>query len=940
MSQDYNKTVNLPNTDFAMRAALPKREPDMLKSWYDDDIYHKMLEKNEGKPRFILHDGPPFSNGKIHMGTTMNKCLKDFIIRYKNMSGYQAPYVPGWDNHGMPIESAIIKQNKLDRKNMSIPEFRDACHEFAQNFVNIQMEQFQRLGVLGEWDKPYLTMDPAFEAEEVKVFGTMFEKGYIYRGKKPVYWCCHDETALAEAEIEYQDIDCQSIYVKFKVTDDLGRLGAYCDLNNTYFVIWTTTTWTIPGNLAICLNENLTYVLAKAPNGETYILAKELMESVAKAAGIERFEVLHEIKGSEFELMRAKHPLYDRESTVILGEHVTLEAGTGCVHTAPGHGMEDYQVCQKYDYSGKAKIGIVVPVDDRGIMTAEAGKYEGMFYSKANDAIWQDLKDCGALLTSQNINHPYPHCWRCKKPIIYRATDQWFCSVDAFKQDAVAACDEVKWMPEWGHDRIVSMVRERADWCISRQRQWGLPIPVFYCADCGEPICTPDTIEKLSRIFGECGSNAWFEMSAAELMPEGFTCPKCGKNHFVTGTDTLDGWFDSGSTHFASLEHDNSSDWPADLYLEGADQYRGWFQSSLLTAVATKGRAPYKAVLTHGWTVDGEGKAMHKSLGNSVLPDELIPKYGADLMRLWAASADYRVDMRCSENIFKQLSDTYLKIRNTARFILGNLDGFDPDKKISFNDMEEIDKWAVTRVNKLIERCTSAYECYEFYNVVHAVHKFCVIDMSSFYLDIIKDRLYCEKRDSKLRISAQSAMYDILDAMVRLIAPILAFTSNEIWLSMPHDKNANPAHIMLNDMPKVNPEYCFDESTEARWAKLAALRDDVNKALELARNDKLIGKPLDAKVTLCITPHAEDDFALLSKIPLDIIFIVSEVNVTHLDAAASSEGFMGTSISGLDVKVEPSTAPKCVRCWTHSSTVGENAQHPELCARCAAALAE
>lgn len=939
MSQDYNKTVNLPNTDFAMRAALPKREPDMLKSWYDDDIYHKMLEKNEGKPRFILHDGPPFSNGKIHMGTTMNKCLKDFIIRYKNMSGFQAPYVPGWDNHGMPIESAIIKQNKLDRKNMSIPEFRDACHDFAQNFVNIQMEQFQRLGVLGEWEHPYLTMDPAFEAEEVKVFGTMFERGYIYRGKKPVYWCCHDETALAEAEIEYRDIDCQSIYVKFKISEDFGKLGAFCDLSRTYFVIWTTTTWTIPGNLAICLNEGLTYVLAKAPNGETYILAKELAESVAKAAGIEGFEILHEMKGSEFELMRAKHPLYDRESIVILGDHVTLEAGTGCVHTAPGHGMEDYQVCQKYDYSGKAKIGIVVPVDDRGVMNAEAGKYEGMFYSKANDAIWQDLKDCGALLASQNINHPYPHCWRCKKPIIYRATDQWFCSVDAFKDAAVRACSEVKWMPEWGHDRIVSMVRERADWCISRQRQWGLPIPVFYCADCGEPICTPETIEKLSKIFGERGSNAWFELSAKELMPEGFTCPKCGKQSFVTGTDTLDGWFDSGSTHAASLEHDNSADWPADLYLEGADQYRGWFQSSLLTAVATKGTAPYRAVLTHGWTVDGEGKAMHKSLGNSVLPDELIPKYGADLMRLWAASADYRVDMRCSENIFKQLSDTYLKIRNTARFILGNLDGFNPDSSISFADMEEIDKWAVTRTNKLIERCTSAYEVYEFYNVVHAVHKFCVIDMSSFYLDIIKDRLYCEKRDSKLRLSAQSAMYVILDAMVRLIAPILAFTSNEIWLSMPHDKTANPAHVMLNDMPVINPAHCFDETTEARWAKLAALRDDVNKALELARNEKLIGKPLDAKVSLCVTPSAEGEFELLSKIPLDTMFIVSEVEVKHLDSAPS-EGYMCTSISGLDVKVEASAAPKCIRCWTHSSTVGSSAEHPELCARCAAALAE
>lgn len=936
MSQDYNKTVNLPSTDFAMRAALPKREPEMLQSWYDDDIYHKMIERNEGKPRFILHDGPPFSNGKIHMGTTMNKCLKDFIIRYKNMAGFQAPYVPGWDNHGMPIESAIIKKNKLDRKKMTIPEFRDACRDFAQNFVDIQREQFKRLGVLGEWDRPYLTMNPEFEADEVKVFGKMFEKGYIYRGKKPVYWCCHDETALAEAEIEYQDIECQSIYVKFQVSDDLGKLSKYADLSKIYFVIWTTTTWTIPGNLAISLNANLDYVLAKAPNGEIYILAKELVGNVGKAAGIESFDILAEMKGSEFELMKAKHPLYDRESLVLNGDHVTLEAGTGCVHTAPGHGMEDYQVCQKYDYSGKTKIGIIVPVDDRGVMNGEAGKYEGMYYSKANDAILEDLSECGALLASQTIKHPYPHCWRCKKPIIYRATDQWFCSVDAFKEEAIDACGEVRWMPEWGYDRMTSMIRERADWCISRQRQWGLPIPVFYCEDCGLPICTAETIDRISSIFAEKGSNAWFGMSAKELLPADFVCPKCGKNHFAKGTDTLDGWFDSGSTHIASLEHDNAGDWPADLYLEGADQYRGWFQSSLLTAVATRGTAPYKAVLTHGWTVDGEGKAMHKSLGNSILPDELLPKYGADILRLWAGSADYRADMRCSEGIFKQLSDTYLKIRNTARFMLGNLDGFDTKKLVPFGRMEEIDQWALTRINKLTERCLSAYDNYEFHNVVHAVHKFCVVDMSNFYLDIIKDRLYCEKRESPLRLSAQSAMYGILDAMVRLIAPILAFTSNEIWLSMPHHEGADPRHVMLNDMPEPRPEYCFDSAAEERWTKLIALRNDVNKALELARNEKIIGKPLEARVTLFISEDAEADFEKVADASLTTLFIVSEVIVSH----GSGEGFSGEDFPGITVKVEACGAPKCVRCWTHSDDVGKNSEHPELCARCAAALTE
>jgi len=936
MPQDYNKTINLPQTEFPMRASLAQREPDMLKSWYDSDIYHKMLERNEGKPRFILHDGPPFSNGYIHMGTAMNKSLKDFIVRYKNMAGFQAPYVPGWDNHGMPIESAIIKQNKLDRKKMSIPEFRNACRDFAAKFVDIQRDQFKRLGVLGEWDKPYLTMSPEFEAEEVKVFGKMYEKGYIYRGKKPVYWCCHDETALAEAEIEYADDSCKSIYVKFKVTDDLGKLSPYTELDNTYFVIWTTTTWTIPGNLAICLNAELDYVLAKAPNGETYILAKDLMPAVAKAAGIEGFEVLHELKGSAFELMRAKHPLYDRASIVINGDHVTLEAGTGCVHTAPGHGMEDYLVCQKYDYSGKAKIGVLVPVDDRGFMTAESGKYAGMFYAKANDAIWQDLNDCGALLASQNISHPYPHCWRCKNPIIYRATDQWFCSVDAFKDTAVATCEDVTWLPEWGHDRMIAMIRERADWCISRQRQWGLPIPVLYCEDCGEPICTPETIAIISKRFGEQGSNAWFSMDASEFMPEGFVCPKCGGMHFVKGTDTLDGWFDSGSTHAASLEHDNAADWPADLYLEGADQYRGWFQSSLLTAVATKGRAPYKEVLTHGWTVDGEGKAMHKSLGNSILPDELIPKYGADLMRLWAASADYRVDMRCSEAIFKQLSDTYLKIRNTARFMLGNLDGFDPDARVAFADMDEFDQWALVRTNWLVEKCLTAYENYEFYNVIHAVHKFCVLDMSNFYLDIIKDRLYCEKRDSLERRSAQSAMYGILDAMVRLIAPILAFTSNEIWLSMKHDRSANAEHVMLNDMPKVEAAYVFDSATEERFELIVALRDDVNKALELARAEKTIGKPLEASVTLFVSESAKADFSKIAAMPLSTLFIVSNTEIVY----GTGAGYEGDEFKGVAIKVAPCTAPKCVRCWMHNEHVGENTDHPELCPRCASAVSE
>lgn len=935
MSQDYNATVNLPKTDFPMRASLPKREPDMLQSWYDMDLYHKMLERNEGKPLFVLHDGPPFSNGYIHMGTVLNKCIKDFITRYKSMTGYKTPYTPGWDNHGMPIESAIIKQNKLNRKKMSIPEFRDACQEFARNFVQIQMDQFKRLGVLGDWERPYLTMAPKFEAREVQVFGEMFRKGYIYKGKKPVYWCPHDETALAEAEIEYSDHESPSIYVRFNVTDDKGKLGQYCDLSRPYFVIWTTTPWTLPGNLAICLNGELDYVLAKTQAGDVYIVAKGRLEDIQELCGLEPAEILAELKGSEFEFMTARHPLYDRQSLVILGDHVTLDAGTGCVHTAPGHGHEDYDVCHRYDSSGKANIGILVPVDDHGCMTAEAGPaFDGMRYDKANSAICQALGECGALVASETITHQYAHCWRCKQPILYRATDQWFCSVDAFKDQAVASCDDVTWLPEWGHDRMIAMIRERDDWCISRQRHWGLPIPVFYCDDCGEVVCDERTIASVSEVFGKKGSNAWFDLPAEELLPKGYACSKCGGSRFTQETDTLDCWFDSGSTHYASMELDAPGCWPSDMYLEGGDQFRGWFQSSLLTGVATKGSAPYRSVLTHGWTVDGEGKAMHKSLGNSVLPDEVIPKFGADVVRLWAASADYRVDMRCSDNIFKQLSDKYLKIRNTARFILGNLSGFDPNELVPFEDMLPPDQWALTRLNQLVEKCLTSYERFEFFAVTYAVHNFCVVEMSNFYLDILKDRLYCESRDSAYRRSGQSAMYHILDAIVRLLAPILAFTSNEIWLAMPHDGSANPEHVMLNDMPAVRPEWTFDADAGLYWENSLKLRDDVNKALELARVDKIIGKPLDAKVTLYVSDEAAGAFRKIANQHFTAFFIVSEVEVVY----GGGEGYPAAGFSGITIKVEPSAQPKCERCWTHSASVGENREHPSLCSRCAAAL--
>ncbi len=925
MPKDYNSTLNLPKTEFPMRAGLAKREPDMLAGWEKMDLYGQIMQRNEGKPAFVLHDGPPFSNGHLHMGHALNKSIKDFIVRYKNMAGFRAPYVPGWDNHGMPIESAIIKQNKLNRKAMAIPEFRDACHGFAQSFVDIQREEFKRLGVIGDWAHPYLTMDPKFEAEEVKIFGKMYEKGYIYKGKKPVYWCPTDETALAEAEIEYADDPVTTIFVKFRVEDDLGKLASLAPLDKLFFVIWTTTTWTIPGNLAICLNPSLDYAVVQASNGECYIMAAELYKSVLEKAGLTAEKVLCTMKGADFELMTARHPLFDQTSLVILGEHVTLDAGTGCVHTAPAYGADDFNVCRKYPQLPSGR-DLVVNVDDRGRFNAYAGKYEGLSVLQAHEPIFADLQANGAILASEKMTHSYPHCWRCKKPIIFRATDQWFCSVDAFKDEAVKAARSVEWIPDWGGERMASMIRERADWCISRQRHWGLPIPVFYCEDCGKPVCTTETIDKISAVFREKGSNAWFTEEAAALLPENYACPHCGGRTFTKETDTLDGWFDSGSTHVASMELDSPGTWPADLYMEGGDQYRGWFQSSLLTAVAVKGAAPYRTVLTHGWTVDGEGRAMHKSLGNGVAPEEIVNKYGADLIRLWAASSDYHLDMRCSDAIFKQLSDKYLKIRNTARYILGNLDGFDPNEPVPFAEMEELDRWALARLNKLVEKCLAAYERYEFYAVTYAIHNFCVVDMSNFYLDIIKDRLYCEQREGKLRRSAQTAIFLILDALVRLLAPILAFTANEIWLMMPHRSGDDARHVMLNDMPAADPAFVLTEEAAARWERLIAIRGDVNKALELERAAKRIGKPLDAEITLSFTDPAAAE--ALQGADLKTLCIVSKVEL-----AVGEEGVKG-EVEGMSVAVRPSEEPKCQRCWVHDKAVNEEG----LCPRCAKVL--
>ena len=874
---DYNKTVNLPQTDFPMRAGLPRREPEMLQAMYDKDLYHKMVARNDGKPLFVLHDGPPYANGNIHIGTALNKILKDIIVKEKNMTGYCSPYVPGWDTHGLPIESAILKNKKVKRDALTTSEFREKCKEYALDFVDKQREQFKRLGVLGEWDDPYLTLKPHFEAKQVKVFGEMAKKGFIYKGMKPVYWCPHDQTALAEAEIEYADDPCTTIFVKFPVRDDKGMLAQYCDLSKLFFVIWTTTPWTIPGNMAICLNAELDYVLLEVPSGEVYVLAQALAEGVCKAAGIDfgACKVLATLKGAAFELMTAAHPLFDRDSVILNGEHVTLDAGTGCVHTAPGFGAEDFQICQQYDKAGLTHIGVPVPVNAKGVMTDE--RYNGQFYAVGNDMVVEDLGACGALLASEKITHSYPHCWRCKHPIIYRATEQWFCSVDAIKDAAVKACDAIQWKPDWGKDRMTSMITERNDWCISRQRVWGVPIPIFYCDACGADIVTPETIDHVSELFRAHGSNVWFDREAEELLPDGFKCPKCGHTHFTKETDIMDVWFDSGSTHAAVLDERPYLHFPADIYLEGGDQYRGWFQSSMLTSIAAKGVAPYRQIITHGWTVDGEGRAMHKSLGNAVAPEEIIKDYGADMLRLWVASADYTQDMRISKDIMKQLSEAYLKIRNTARYMLGNLAGFDPDRdQVPYAQMQALDRYALSRYNELVKTVRAAYDRYEFHAVYRAGYNFCVIDLSNLYLDVIKDRLYCEGASSPERRSAQTALYVILDGMTRLIAPILAFTSDEIWAAMPHAASDNGESVLLNDMPDASPALALDESAAGRWDKLISLRDAVNKALENARKAGVLKKNQDAEIRLWVS---EEDAAFLKDVDLATLCIVSKMEV-------------------------------------------------------------
>lgn len=917
MSVDYNLTMNLPKTDFPMRGNLPQKEPEMIKRWQDQKLYQKLMEKNEGLPLYVLHDGPPYANGDIHMGTALNKVLKDIIIKYKNMSGYKAPYIPGWDTHGLPIELKAMKKVGVENINSAL-DLRKVCKEFALHYVDVQRNEFIRLGSIGDYEHPYLTLQPKHEAEQIRIFGEMAKKDFIYKGLKPVYWCPECKTALAEAEIEYAEDPCNSIYVKFKVEDDGGKLAALnTELDKTYFVIWTTTTWTLPGNLAICLGPEYEYVAVHA-NGEYYIMAKELVESAMKAAKITEYTVSEaSLKGKELEYIKYRHPFIDRVSPIIVGDHVTLESGTGCVHTAPGHGVEDFEVCVNH----YPEIPIIVPVDGDGKLTEEAGEFCGLTTNDANKAILTKLTELNALFAVEKIIHQYPHCWRCKSPIIFRATEQWFCSIDGFKEDACKAIDAVQWIPEWGGDRIKGMVMDRSDWCISRQRTWGVPIPIFYCKHCGKPIINEDSINAIANLYEKEGSDAWYKYEANEILPEGFKC-ECGCTEFTKEMDIMDVWFDSGVSHAAVCNEEHGLRWPADLYLEGADQYRGWFQSSLLTSVAAKGRAPYKAVCTHGWVVDGEGKAMHKSLGNGMSPDEVTDKYGADILRTWVASSDYHADIRISQDILKQLSDAYRKIRNTARFILSNLGDFNPDTdSVSVEKLDGIDKWAMARMDEIIEKCKAAYDKFDFHIVYSTMRDFCTIDLSNFYLDILKDRLYVEKADSESRRAAQTVIYNILRTMTLYLAPVISFTAEEIWGYMPRSEKDDAESVFFNKLPEKSGVSADEEFME-KWEKIDGLRDIANKALEEARGQKLIGKSLEAKVTL---KCGRDWYEFAKSVENDLVaaFIVSAVSVEK------------SEFDGVDVKVEVAPGEKCERCWTHSDTVGKCAEHPTLCARCA-----
>ena len=935
---DYKETLNLPRTDFQMKAELTKKEPETLKHWEDSGLYAKLKELGKGRPKYTLHDGPPYANGNIHIGHALNKILKDIVVKSRFMSGFSTEYVPGWDCHGLPIELQVEKELGKQKSELSKSEIRKRCRAYAGKFVDIQREDFKRLGVFGDWGNPYLTMNYGYQASILRELGKFVAEGLVYKGKKPVHWCSSCMTALAEAEVEYADKTSPSIYVRFEIDKKelASKLGVEITGEKAYVIIWTTTPWTIPANMAVALHPELDYVLVSV-KGDAYIIAEGLLEEVSKKLGWENPEVLKTFRYSAIEGLKARHPYIERDSKILPGEHVTLEAGTGVVHIAPGHGQDDYELGLRYG------LDIYNPVDNAGKFMQVVPEFAGMHVFKANEAIVELLRSNGSLLLKEDIRHSYPHCWRCKSPIIFRATEQWFASMESgnLRKKALEAIEsKVRWIPGWGKDRIYNMVLGRPDWCLSRQRVWGVPIPALKCKGCGESILDPKLIGNLANLVEEHGADIWFEKDAADFVVPGTKCPKCSETDFAKEEDILDVWFDSGVSFAAVVEKREGLQFPADLYLEGSDQHRGWFHSSLLASIGTRSVPPYKAVLTHGFVVDGSGRKMSKSLGNVVAPQEVIGKYGAEVLRLWVSGEDYREDIRISEEILKRLAEAYRRIRNTFRFILGNLYDFDPERdSVRYEELEELDRLTLHRLTRLTEKLTKAYEDFEFHAVYHSVHNFCTVDLSASYLDIVKDRLYTNRADSRGRRAAQTTMHIVLDSLLRLTAPVLVFTTEEAWALLPGKKEES---VHMASMPEPKSEW-IDTTLEEKWDKLAAYKNEISKALEMARQQaRIIGHPLDAQV-MVYPPEKDREMLKEEEKALEEVLIISRLVVSDepLDASSRSGeavAFTSTELEGLSVIVSKAEGGKCERCWHYSTFVGKDHEHPAVCDRCAEAL--
>ena len=928
---DYKQTLNLPKTEFPMKANLVLKEPEILERWENLDLYKLIRLSSKGRKRYMFHDGPPYANGHIHMGTAFNKILKDIIIKSRQMAGFDTPYVPGWDCHGLPIEHRVDTELGDRKKGMSQVEIRQYCRAYAEKYIDIQRNEFKRLGVFGEWENPYLTMNFPYEATIVREFGKFALSGSLIRSKKPIYWCISCKTALAEAEVEYEEHTSPSIFVKFPMISDLSESYPVLAGKEISIVIWTTTPWTLPANLAIALHPDFEYVAAETGSNQVMILAKGLLDLCMDTFGIESYEILQEFKAADLENLEARHPLYNRSSVIVLAPYVTLDAGTGCVHTAPGHGREDYETGLEYG------LDVYSPVDDSGRFTPDVEYFAGLEVFEANRPVNDKLTEVGALLKEEDITHEYPHCWRCKKPVIFRSTEQWFISMEKndLRKKALDAINKVTWIPAWGQERISNMIANRPDWCISRQRSWGVPIIIFFCNECNQLVVSQEIIDHVASKVEKSGVDVWFTEPEKNLLPPGTRCPKCGADQFRKETDILDVWFDSGVSYAAVMEKRDYLDSPSDLYLEGSDQHRGWFHSSLLCSAGTRGEAPYKGVLTHGFVVDGSGRAMHKSAGNVISPEELIKEYGAEILRLWVAGEDYRDNIRLSKEILKRLTEAYRRIRNTCRYLLGNLNDFDPEvDAIPYKQLDELDRWALNRLQELSERILKAYENFEFHLVYHNLHNYCVLDLSSFYLDILKDRLYISPSKSVARRSAQTTMNVILETLVRLMAPILSFTADEIWQHMKGRKRPPSVHTEI--FLPVNAAH-KDPELANQWEDIIIVRKEVTKALEIARKEKRIGHPLDASVVLGLSPD------LIKKLgpyleQLRSIFIVSSVDIKDIDQL--EEGLETEALPGVKVKISSSSDPKCERCWVRDPTVGQDSNHPTICKRCLLALGE